>query len=484
MKVSDIIIVGFGGAGASAAIEAHDAGARVLILEKASEGGGNTQESGGTVRKLKNTEGAVLHYEALTGRITPRASLEVFAKGVTEVIPWLTDVVGAELVPWVAPPNFPPMHLGSSFPDLPGADALDIRVRVRPKAQGEPGGKSLWDALFAAVQKRDIEVIYGARTDRLSRTSVDGPITGVEFEGPEGKETVRAKRAVILTCGGFEYNEDMHKTYVGGVGLNAFGPPGRNTGDGITMAMEVGADLWHMNAIAGPFGYKFSEYEAAFTHRMPGPGYIYVDRDAQRFLNEPDVEFHSCALAALAFDPVGARYPRIPSYVIFDKDTRIAGPISSAGTAWNRRFPWSRDNSVEIERGWIKAADTVGALGRQLGLTADALAETLRRYNDFCSEKHDKDFGRRPEYLVPIAKPPFYGVELWPCLLNTQGGPRRNERAQVMSVRGTPIARLYSAGELGSIWGMMYPGAGNVSEALVFGRIAGRNAAAEPALEG
>ena len=82
--------------------------------------------------------------------------------------------------------------------------------------------------------------------------------------------------------------------------------------------------------------------------------------------------------------------------------------------------------------------------------------------------------------LEPIAVGPFYAVELSPSMLNTQGGPRRNEKAQIVRPDGTPIPRLYSAGELGSIYSYLYQGTGNIGECLAFGRIAGRNAAAEP----
>ena len=95
-----------------------------------------------------------------------------------------------------------------------------------------------------------------------------------------------------------------------------------------------------------------------------------------------------------------------------------------------------------------------------------------------CEVERDGEFGRRL-MLAPIAEPPFYAVELSPSMLNTQGGPRRNEKAQIVRPDGTPIPRLYSAGELGSIYSYLYQGTGNIGECLAFGRIAGRNAVAE-----
>jgi predicted oxidoreductase len=113
-----------------------------------------------------------------------------------------------------------------------------------------------------------------------------------------------------------------------------------------------------------------------------------------------------------------------------------------------------------------------------VGLDPAALEATVSRWNRFCDAKHDADFGRTL-MLAPIVDKPFYAVELLPSMLNTQGGPRRNEKGQIVRPDGTPIPRLYSAGELGSIYSYLYQGTGNIGECLAFGRVSGRNAAAE-----
>ena len=113
-----------------------------------------------------------------------------------------------------------------------------------------------------------------------------------------------------------------------------------------------------------------------------------------------------------------------------------------------------------------------------IGLDPSALVNTVGRWNRACDAKHDADFGRTL-MRAPIVQGPFYAVELSPSMLNTQGGPRRNEKGQIVRPDGTPIARLYSAGELGSIYGYLYQGTGNIGECLAFGRVSGRNAAAE-----
>jgi predicted oxidoreductase len=118
-----------------------------------------------------------------------------------------------------------------------------------------------------------------------------------------------------------------------------------------------------------------------------------------------------------------------------------------------------------------------------LGLDPEALEATVERWNIACAAHHDAEFGRTL-MLAPIVKPPFYAVELSPSMLNTQGGPRRNEKGQIVRPDGTPIPRLYSAGELGSIYSYLYQGTGNIGECLAFGRVSGRNAAAETPWEG
>jgi len=157
------------------------------------------------------------------------------------------------------------------------------------------------------------------------------------------------------------------------------------------------------------------------------------------------------------------------------------GALSVAGK-------WSRDNSAEIEKGWIKKADTIAALAEKIGgeMTADALTATVTRWNGFCDAGVDSEFGRTgkgtmsPTKLEKIQKPPFYAIELWPGGFSTCGGPRKNAMGQVLGADGKPIKRLYEAGSLGHTCGQVYSMSGaNYCEVFVWGRISGRNAAAQ-----
>jgi hypothetical protein len=224
---------------------------------------------------------------------------------------------------------------------------------------------------------------------------------------------------------------------------------------------------------------SFSMQALHYSKQMPG-GMIVVGPDARRFTDEKYKTRHGKV-------PVNGRWLPLsapcPMFMIFDHTLFSAGPLydmhpSHGWTQIVERYDWSADNRAELAKGWIKVADTVAALAAELRLDPRALEDSVAAWNSHCDAGHDADFGRTL-MLAPIARRPFYAVELSPSMLNTQGGPRRNEKAQIVRPDGSPIARLYSAGELGSIYSYLYQGTGNIGECLAFGRIAGRNATAE-----
>jgi hypothetical protein len=242
------------------------------------------------------------------------------------------------------------------------------------------------------------------------------------------------------------------------------------------MAQEVGADLWHMNAVSCTFGYRFPGHEAGFYAQMPADGFFIVDRTGRRYFDELAVENHTVFNLLGVRNPANGTLDRLPSFIIFDDKTRLAGPVFNNKTGYNRHYRWSPDNSAEIANGWIVSAPTIEKLAARLDLPSEALRGSLRAFNQLAGGAADP-LGRAHERILGLDSPPFYGAPLWPCLLNTQGGPRRSAEAEVLDPFGRPIPGMYSAGELGSIWGPLYPGSGNVAEALVFGQIAGTNAA-------
>jgi hypothetical protein len=249
--------------------------------------------------------------------------------------------------------------------------------------------------------------------------------------------------------------------------------------------MAVGADLWHMNNYAGPsMALKVPEIRTTFSmqalhysKQLPG-GMIAVGPDAQRFTDEKYKTRHGKV-------PVNGRWLPLsvpcPMFMIVDHALFSSGPLydmhpSHGWTQIIERYPWSNDNSAELAKGWIKTAASLATLAKIVGLDPVRLEGSVARWNRACDAGTDREFGRTL-MLSPIGDGPYYAIELSPSMLNTQGGPRRNEWGQIVRPDGTPIPRLYSAGELGSIYSYLYQGTGNIGECLAFGRISGRNAA-------
>ncbi|MBI4525821.1 MAG: FAD-binding protein [Deltaproteobacteria bacterium] len=465
-READVIIVGYGGAGAVAAITAHDSGAQVLILEKSAEAGGNTRLAVSSFTSVIPGASAKEHLGALCSRTLEDDVIDAYIEWASKNVDFVREL-GGDPVPY-----FP----GPTFPGITGAEAM-LRFRPFHDALQGDGGRRLWRLLEENVEKRGIEVMTSTPVCRLIQGSRK-EVVGVETNAGGSILRVLARRAVILTCGGFEFDETMKREYLRISQVFALGHPD-NTGDGIRMAQEVGAAIWHMGAIACPLGYKFPEYESAFDSHMPGEGYIAVDRYGERFMNEYG-GLYTKWLSVSHFIPERLEWPRVPCFFVFDDRTRLLGPISHVYGGNRGVYQWSADNSVEIGRGWILWGNSLAELGEKMYVPAkNKLEMAVARYNQFCSEGEDRDFARSRETLIPLETSPFYAIEVFPCLLNTQGGPKHNAKAQVVDPWGHPIPRLYAAGELGSIWGFMYQSGGNLGECLAFGRIAGMNAAQE-----
>jgi succinate dehydrogenase/fumarate reductase flavoprotein subunit len=475
---ADVIVVGFGAAGFATAVTAHDLGAEVVILEKAPEGqeGGNTRVAGQGYLNTSSAEQAAAYLTALCGPyVVPEPMVRVWAEEMCRNNAWLASLGGD-------PQEHQHPPVGIEFPDLPGADC------VHKFHDGPTYGYSYtWQLFERLVKQRPIRILYETPARTLIQHDASGEIIGVRAQRGRASIRVKARKAVVLTCGGFENNQEMIRDYLPGVPYCYTSGSPYNEGDGIAMAMQVGADLWHMNNYAGPsMALKVPEVRTTFSmqalhysKQMPG-GMIVVGPDARRFTDEKFKTRHGKV-------PVNGRWLPLatpcPMFMIIDRTLFAAGPLydkhpSHGWTQIIERYEWSEDNSAEVAKGWIKSAESIAALAALVGLDGDALMDSVRRWNRCCEMRHDADFGRSL-MLAPIVEPPFYAVELSPSMLNTQGGPRRNENGQIVRPDGTPVPRLYSAGELGSIYSYLYQGTGNIGECLAFGRLSGRNAAAE-----
>jgi len=477
-RQADVVVVGYGAAGTAAAITAHDAGAKVLMLEKAPKGreGGNTRVAGQGYFAPSSVDKTITYLTALCGPYpVPEDVIRICAQEMCRNNDWVKSIGGD-------PQEHQHQPAGIEFAELPGSDCVH-KYHHGPIV----GYSETWKLFERAVSERRIDILYETAGRKLIQEPATKEILGIRAERDGKPFVVKARRAVVLTSGGFENNQAMIRNFLPDVPYcYPLGTP-YNEGDGVTMAMAVGADLWHMNNFAGPsFALKVPEFRSAFplvplhfAKEMPG-GMIVVGADGKRFADEKRRTLHGRIKAFGQW----ARLPTpCPMFMIVDH------VLCSAGSLYNREprsnwnpiveaYEWSEDNSEEVARGWIKTADTIAALARQIGQDPAVLLDSVKRWNASCKAGADAEFGRS-KMLVPITQAPFYAVELSPAMLNTQGGPRRNAKGQIVGPDGGPIRRLYSAGELGSMFSYLYQGTGNIGECMAFGRISGRHAAAE-----
>ncbi|HVA90909.1 MAG TPA: FAD-binding protein, partial [Chloroflexota bacterium] len=288
---------------------------------------------------------------------------------------------------------------------------------------------------------------------------------------------------VILATGGFEFDEQAKRTYLGSHATYFYGNPG-NVGDGLRMAQAIGADLWHLPIVGGRGVIAFDTDDGtvqAFHTRIAPPGYVITDQHGFRYADEESQarQDHTFYNRMVELDATSNEYSRVPSYWFFDRRRLSAAPLATThiGACAVGLARWSADNREEIERGWIACGDSIPEVADAAGMEALDQAElTIREYNAACRAGRDPR-GRPAASLVPLDSPPYCCVKLWPGGSNTAGGPRRDESAQVLDAHGDPIRGLFAAGSLGQAVGNVYPAAGaNLSEAFCFGQVAAESA--------
>jgi succinate dehydrogenase/fumarate reductase flavoprotein subunit len=380
--------------------------------------------------------------------------------------------------------------------DVPGFDAK----QHYPWANGAPGGPKLYKIVHDHLAKRGIEIRLATPARRLVADPATREVRGVRIAANGAERTIEARRGVVLASGGFEGNADMKAQFLEGKPvLNAAART--NTGDGIRMAQDLGAALWHMWHIHGAYGFRHTDLAYPYAIRLkrfpdwfPGEqhrarvkmAWILLDQDGRRFMSEYQPYTQDTGVRPLQhYDPVRQRFPRNPAFMICDEAGRKMYPLGKA-TSNDKgiRYDWSEDNLREVELGILTRADTLEGLAIRLDLEPEAVVASVSRWNEQCGSRRDGDFGRPGGTLTPIRTPPFYGAPVWATLSNTQGGPVHDAESRIIDVWGKPIPRLYAAGELGSSFGHLYLSGGNIAECFVTGRIAGRNAAALAAWDG
>jgi succinate dehydrogenase/fumarate reductase flavoprotein subunit len=519
---ADVIVVGFGAAGACAAIEAHDCGVKVILLEKQPErehysstrmsgGGFHSPRRDGYFDALKSYAKAMFSGENLP--LNLEGEQPEFADELAEI--WAKHAPDNEPFMRSLDPQFKTASLSNAaFSDFPGAAesgyavvkstysgtrdeaAWDLPSKDAPKSQKQ-SGEAFHTCLLNGLQTRKVEIHYGTSGDDLI-VDDDGEIIGVEALRSDGRRvTYYARRAVILTCGGYEYHPRMRKAFLSGPGIDGwafYGSPA-NTGDGIRMALKRGAALAKIGNIAGRVICAIPERRNGLriglnTSSVGKPNEIVVDNHGRRYAPErritKDPTRYHFYKEALQFDTMTLTYPRIPSWMVFDSTLMERGPLVSLGRAVYLGIDWGADNQAALRKGWILQGRTLEALAAKIQAHSDnkglmdpeLLARSVESYNGYCAAGHDAEFERDVDTLGPVSKPPYYALPLYPGGPNTTGGLRANAQREVLDWDDKPIPRLYSAGELASVFQFVYQGGGNLAEGITFGRLAGRNAAA------
>lgn len=525
---ADVVVLGFGGAGATTAIVAAQNGASVVVLEKNPEDAhiSNTRMSGG-----------IFHCPFKDG--DPKA-LKAYAKAMFsgENIPWkeegeipeYSDGL-AQLWADLSPSNLEfmqsldPEFIGgsqpgfdkASFPDFPGAkDSRYNAYRAtytkrmknfnqvsykQPKAETS-SGEAFWLCLAEGVKKQGdkIRVVWEAPANELLKNA-KGEIVGAVAQHKGKKLFVRARKAVVLCTGGYEYSPAMRSAFLEGPGKNgwAFYGTTSNTGDGIAMGMAVGAGLQKVGKSAArvivPTQVTFNGLRlGSITPSVGSPNSFVVDNFGKRYEAETKVtdnpSRHFFYKAAVQFDITSLSYPRTPSWMIFDETLRASKPLVGLGISvvGYGLVDWDKDNLKAIESGLILKADTIEELAEKIRnhpenksrMVPENLVETVKRFNQFCDDKKDADFGRRAATLGKVEKGPFYAMPLVAGGPNTKGGLLANADRQVLTWEGEPIPHLYCVGEIASALKFVYQGGGNLTECLVYGRHCGKLVAGLP----
>jgi 3-oxosteroid 1-dehydrogenase len=537
----DVVVIGSGAAGAVAALAAHAGKAKVAVLEKSDKFGGTTAVSGGVVWVPCNKHMAEVGIEdsfddalGYVTRLTDGRSEPALVKRYLEIAPQMIDFIeGATPIAFKALGRYPDYHpefeggrpggrsldpglfdtntLGAwkdklrrspvfGMTAMSVSEATDWGVFSKPSAlpfgllakRFKQGlvcyGGALSGGLLKALLDRGIEPMLSTGAEEL--IVEEDRVVGVRASQGGKEILIGARRGVVLASGGFEWNADLCRRFLGGPLTHPNSPPG-NDGDGLKMAMSLGADLgnmaeaWWCPSLMVP-GEEYDKQQlnrGDFATRSL-PHSVIVNRKGQRFVNEAH-NYNDLMKAFFAFDPVAYERTNLPAWIVIDQQyldryallTYVPGmPVPE----------------------WLIKADTLDELAATIGVDANGLGATVARFNRAALEGVDPDFRRGeslydhfygdPEHkpnpnLGTIEKGPFYAIQVHAGAIGTKGGARTDGDARVLRPDGTAINGLYAAGNvMAGVTGAGYPGAGaTIGAAMTFGYLAGRHAAARSA---
>ncbi len=535
MDTVDVIVLGCGAAGMTAALAAHEAGASVALIERFDRIGGTAAVSGGVIWVPDNPrqraagmddsrEEALAYFRALDHGDLVDETLEAFVDQGPETLAFLESIDAMKVALLDGYPDYyldrpgakpngsraldhdlfalgelgewadritaieepKPMMLRET-PLGGGSGIVDPQELQRRMGNNERGfGQAMVGRLLKACLARGIEPLLNVETKRLMRE--DGRIVGIEGVRDGQDFTLKARSGVIVSTGGFEWDEDKRQTFLRGP-MDAPASPPTAQGDGLGLAMEAGAKLGNMTQAwwAPTLVVPDNPWPDGEQRAMPVliertvPHSLLVNRNAERFCNEA-ANYSALAGAFHQFDPQTYDYPNLPAWLIFDEN-------------YVERYPIGPRLPGQPVPDWVMRADTLEELAHQLGVPADGLTQTVSRFNAHANSGVDPDFERGSAAydhfygdrsregtavtLGEVDRAPFYAVEIRMGLLGTNGGARTDGSARILGHDGQPIAGLYGAGNaIACPTGGIYAGAGGtLGPALTFGYIAGRTAA-------
>lgn len=470
----DVVVIGGGFAGLSAAYTAATNGASVVLIEKMPFVGGNSIINGGVYASYTSQMG---FYEELG---LPKDTYEQHIRD--------TIVGGDE---FNHPELVEQMVMGSPYFLNKMIDAgLELRETI-----SRPGGhfgyrtyttinQSGSDIVLVQqrlAQEAGVDIRVNSEMTYIFREEpLAGRVVGIQVEGPEGAYTLGADQGVILATGGFGANLDMRANQVPWIDETV---PTTNhvgaTGEGIQMAQAVGANTLHMPFIqlypfADPNNGRLDPV-AVIPFSGPSFGIVYVDTEGRRYVNEGDRR-DVCSMAAIESGG-------FPTFSIFSEDM-FEG------------FTTKADLERGMEQDRVFQADTLEELaeeinartyaGESVNMDGAVLAATIEQHNQFIEQGEDPDFGKviDPGLTKPMLEGPYYAIPQWPSVHHTMGGVQINVRAEVIDIFGEVIEGFYAAGEVtGAVHGTNRLGSNAIPDAAVFGMIAGQVAATGTAPE-
>ena len=492
---ADLIIVGAGGAGLSAAVTAKDLGVKnVLVLEKMPVIGGNTLRCASAFNAADPDRQKALPMtetlkEAVVKAINEKPVSEEHAKLMADVkakyeaylksgsktlfdcpewhalqtynggdkvgqIPLIRQYSNNVLdtLHWMQSKGSPVMDRVSQ-----GAGALWQRTHQLDA----PAGLGLIDPLYQAAVKQGVNFKLGMRVQDLILND-KGRVIGVTATDKVGnKYEFTSKDGVILATGGYSQNKEMRQKSAPHLTseMVSTNQPGA-TGDGIIIATRHGADTTGMNYVqVYPLATPGTGALQGRARKMSGlDDVIDVNKNGERFVKEDARR-----------DEFVAAIKKQPGGVVYDiNDSSIVKPLNS----------FNEDVETLVSIGRIYKADSLADLAKQLGMPADKLEATVAEFNKMVEAKNDPKFGRKL-FDRPIVKPPFYATPRAPSIHHTMGGLQISTNAQVLDKKGKPIPGLYAAGEVtGGIHGSNRLGGNATADVLTFGRIAAKSAVA------